>query len=617
MPIKKIVLFISIVLFLPIYAWAGCTETSPGVWEPDSLSLSDVQACVDSADGAADYSDGDTINLPSGSENWTSYLTIDKGISLIGVGADTNPKTQISRGDANFIRVTGTQGFRISGIYFYTTTKNSSGIIYVTDASGSASGSNGFRIDNNKFEPDGSSNDFSRAIHFATESTDGRLKGLVDNNYFKRSRILVQDTLQHFDGVHHSYDYPFGTNNAVYVEDNNFDNTPGSLSTSAKTCVDGDFGGQGYVARYNTSVNAYILAHHMQRRDSTDLRRGTAYWEVYGNELSETSDYLQWAFPIKLRAGTGFVFDNYTDNTNSFGTNVISLRTDSHTNSPREGNCDGTDDADGNDPNYSATAPGYPCRDQIGRGKDAFDWETYSNSPDQEKKPVYAWDNTTNGGTHLAVAVGGVEDNYIAQNRDYYDDEDSHMQTGTYSEMQAVSSPTSGDGFWVTDRGGDWCDDSSDNCPNGDSNDGALYVYNASLGDWEQYYIPYEYPHPLVSGSEPADDVDPEVFITTPTSSSTHDNGTDDDINLAGSASDNVEVDRVEWSNVASGAAGTCTGTTSWSETVGLVSGENLVTITAYDTSENSSTDQITITYTPVAVTEPIRGNNSSGAQMH
>jgi len=99
------------------------------------------------------------------------------------------------------------------------------------------------------------------------------------------------------------------------------------------------------------------------------------------------------------------------------------------------------------------------------------------------------------------------------------------------------------------------------------------------------------------------DIVDPTVTITIPTSNPTYDNGNDDDINIGGTASDNVSVDRVEWSNANSGGSGSCNGTTAWSATIALVDGSNVITITAYDTSNNSATDQITVTYTAATQT--------------
>ncbi len=105
----------------------------------------------------------------------------------------------------------------------------------------------------------------------------------------------------------------------------------------------------------------------------------------------------------------------------------------------------------------------------------------------------------------------------------------------------------------------------------------------------------------VVTNNTP-DTTDPAVTITTPTSDPTYNNGASNTISLEGTSSDNDGVDRVTWSNDR-GGSGTCAGTTSWSQTnISLTSGDNVITITAYDNSENDKTDTITVTYTPSTI---------------
>ena len=63
---------------------------------------------------------------------------------------------------------------------------------------------------------------------------------------------------------------------------------------------------------------------------------------------------------------------------------------------------------------------------------------------------------------------------------------------------------------------------------------------------------------------------------------------------IGGIASDNVGVTRVTWFNDR-GGSGTAIGTTGWSATVGLKSGANVFTVTAYDAAGNPSTDVLTV----------------------
>lgn len=98
----------------------------------------------------------------------------------------------------------------------------------------------------------------------------------------------------------------------------------------------------------------------------------------------------------------------------------------------------------------------------------------------------------------------------------------------------------------------------------------------------------------------PADTTPPAISITTPTSgTSTSTSSTP--IALGGTASDNVGVTSVTWTNAATGGNGTASGTTSWSASIALAAGSNAVTVTAHDAAGNVSSDSITVTYTPTS----------------
>ena len=62
---------------------------------------------------------------------------------------------------------------------------------------------------------------------------------------------------------------------------------------------------------------------------------------------------------------------------------------------------------------------------------------------------------------------------------------------------------------------------------------------------------------------------------------------------------------QVSWVNDR-GGSGTATGTTSWSVSgIVLLSGSNVLTVTARDAAGNTSTDTLTVTYTPADTTLP------------
>jgi Domain of unknown function (DUF4082)/Bacterial Ig-like domain/Bacterial Ig domain len=95
----------------------------------------------------------------------------------------------------------------------------------------------------------------------------------------------------------------------------------------------------------------------------------------------------------------------------------------------------------------------------------------------------------------------------------------------------------------------------------------------------------------------------PAVTITGPTSNTTL-TVTTSPLSLSGTASDNVGVTQVSWSNNR-GGSGNATGTTSWSvSSITLQSGANILTVTARDAAGNTSTDTLTVTYNP-DVTQP------------
>ena len=96
----------------------------------------------------------------------------------------------------------------------------------------------------------------------------------------------------------------------------------------------------------------------------------------------------------------------------------------------------------------------------------------------------------------------------------------------------------------------------------------------------------------------------PAVSITTPTSVATYTTSTTP-VTVGGTASDAVGVTQVTWANDR-GGSGTAIGTTSWSITgITLQSGANVITVTARDAANNTSTDSLTVTYTTADTTAP------------
>ncbi len=88
----------------------------------------------------------------------------------------------------------------------------------------------------------------------------------------------------------------------------------------------------------------------------------------------------------------------------------------------------------------------------------------------------------------------------------------------------------------------------------------------------------------------------PSITISAPSNSGSYTTSSAT-VNVSGTASDNVGVTQVSWSN-SRGGSGNATGTTSWSvSNIVLLSGSNIITVTARDAAANSKTATITVTY--------------------
>src|SRR5207247_945982 len=104
----------------------------------------------------------------------------------------------------------------------------------------------------------------------------------------------------------------------------------------------------------------------------------------------------------------------------------------------------------------------------------------------------------------------------------------------------------------------------------------------------------------------------PAFHVTAPTSRATHTPG-NPAMTLGGTASDNVGVTQVTWTN-SRGGNGTATGTTSWTASgIGLQMGTNMLTVQARDAAGNTKVATLTATLTDTApptitITAPTSG---------
>ncbi|MCK5321621.1 hypothetical protein KAJ38_03510, partial [Candidatus Pacearchaeota archaeon] len=352
----------------------SCVEET--VWLADNCSQQAVQDAINLA------GDGDIVQVPAGACVWVTGVSVssDKKIVLQGAGMDFTVITRSPSGE-EAVNL-GQSGSRVTGFKFIDGEVVSDG--------------DGWRVDHCWFY----SEVFSVGVYVRSDRENDHPTGLVDHNVFYNTRVVIGG----WAGLlAHSYWYEslgLGTNNAVFVEDNEF------TATMHSNAMDANYGGR-YVFRYNIVNDNSLEAHSVQGN-----HRSTRSWEIYGNTINQINRAM-W-IPMFLRGGTGVVFNNTLTGTwtnpNIALDNVRSGG--SYTFPP--GNCDGISDWDGNE-----EANGYPCRDQIGRSTDSWLWTDENPYPPQELDPAYFWNNKHNG-NDVVPFIHNSDDAWIVENRDYY-----------------------------------------------------------------------------------------------------------------------------------------------------------------------------------------------------
>lgn len=497
-------------------AYAACTGSSP-TWEttPDYDSVS---TC------ATNSSAGDTINVTAGDgdETWTGVISLKTGVKWIGPGKDNLiirwSGTILPTMSAAF-SATNVDDWRISGFNFTAT----GDITYEVAVYGS--GCKGWRIDNNNF--DGAATTPTTTILYpfwVTANATNDINGLFDSNTVTDGRILVPNNTVNTQAGWSALWYmeaPLGADgsgNAVYIEDNTFVRTKTGLLN-----LDSNRGAR-MVYRYNSFTNIHVMAHGWQ-----DYGRGTRTWEAYGNTFAGASANQMVIF--HMRSGTGTIFYNSLSG-NYYGDIHLTDDRSEYTcashgycndeNLLAESLCDGDHVGDTNtDPNpATGHKDGWPCRDQIGRGKDATQWTTCQTGagPAQASTPAYFWGNfrgetvvkavvATDSNVSYDEAVTGLTAAHIKTNRDFYDYNPSYagggatvgdnttggVGCGTLASRPATC--TAGVGYWATDQS---CSDPSGmtGISPASTISGTLYKCTAT-DTWTAYYTPYTYPHPL------------------------------------------------------------------------------------------------------------------------
>jgi len=339
--------------------------------------------------------DGDTITIPAGSCSWTSGVVVpdNEKLTIRGAGAGSTVITAA----AVTVFDPGYSGSEISGLTIKTP---ETGI-------GIRPRGTGWKVHHCAFEGTTALKK-TTAILPQGGSTSVALQGVIYNCTFLNARNVVAGSAQMLaDGnsQHEAWTRTLGLGgvDAVYVEGNTFtvtDNINGNV-------MDSNYGGA-YVFRHNTMNGASIEAHSVQGRN-----RAARKWEIYNNLIGNTDNSIY--YPFRIRGGTGVIFGNrLTGNWSNKKIAFDNVR--SYDDVDPCGLCDGDGTWDSNE-----DATGYLCRDQIGSGPDAVQWEDDpAGANTQTKVPAYVWNNYY-GETLMTVDVINDSGDHIQKDRDYFD----------------------------------------------------------------------------------------------------------------------------------------------------------------------------------------------------
>jgi hypothetical protein len=493
-------------------AGTGTTSVATNAVIAASCSSTHVQAAIDAA------VNGGTVVVPAGTCTWSTLVTVPdtKGSTVRGAGIDqTVIKTSSGMsGDFRILKIDVAPGNSLTRLTAMTldhdlvTCSGGCGPLVVL-----GEGVNSFRVDHVRF-----ANIYKRGMLMiptdaGVETPRGHeMSGVVDNNTFEcpsntscqainiiaspswDSGTDLAGNLSAGWGRPFSRAVEFGSNKAIYIEDNTFD-----FNGFAQDGAQDGYGGLQMVHRFNTHEGPTLGWHGA---DSGGYRGGH-WFEMYGNTMNLVAAT---ASCLIHRSNTGIVFDNTCEHpTTPKGIGLSIYRARPETFVAALGQCDGTSAFDGSEGSgtntqstYPSTGtgqdPGRPCLDQPGWVHDENGGSGYTWTPS------YFFNNSDGVGGQVAVtnyesAAGNLQ-NYLQPNREYF------VYTATFDGTSGVgrgvvaSRPatcTTGVGYWATDEG-EW------NSTNGSSPDGRLYKCTAT-NTWTLYYTPYTYPHPLRSGS--------------------------------------------------------------------------------------------------------------------
>jgi hypothetical protein len=279
-----------------------------------TCNAADVLSTISSA------SNGDTVNVPSGSCTWSTGVTITKGITFQGQtvctgSGDPNGGTSgvVSCADSTSITLNAGASLVINPASGQLITVN--GFTLITNIASNAAinikgnhGQVGFRFHHNHVE-------MTYAGAETIFSYNGY--GLIDHNYFQDAVASgLGGVPLDFGGDYSTYGYQnwndamnFGSNQAIYAEQNYYTTT----HPNTEGFFDAYYGAK-LVVRFNTIVGNEVGGWH--GTDSGFPFRSVVLGEVYGNAVTQVAG----SFGImNTRGGSLLFWNNAVGGTNAGG----------------------------------------------------------------------------------------------------------------------------------------------------------------------------------------------------------------------------------------------------------------------------------------------------------
>jgi len=209
---------------------------------------------------------------------------------------------------------------------------------------------------------------------------------------------------------------------------------------------------------------------------------------------------------------------------------------------------------------------------------------TFNSATFSAKTTTLSSENT--GGNQLGITLALILENWDESSATWND----QLSPDPYDQVTVnVSKSTNTYSYWnITEIAKKWY--------NGSSNYGLMmFSQSENCGyDFQRYFQCDKFSLKI---NYTIETTLPQITITSPTNNPSYTTGSSS-ILLSGTASDNYQVNRVEYLNQTTGATGTATlNTPSWSCSVPLTAGLNTISVIAFDMSENSDNDTISVLY--------------------